>query len=492
MRQPASSGGGLCYVWANELGRDAPLIAHAGPHGEESPMTATTTMSEADVTKNLAAWTAGYTSKAVTPMADTWARHALLDWFACTIAGAKEPLSDIIATEFASTDKNGKATLIARNAKAAPHDAALVNGAISHALDYDDVNQLMHGHPSVPVAAAVLAAGEAMGANGRDVLTAFIAGYEVECRLGEMSGDGHYEHGFHATGTFGTFGAAAGVAHLMRLDAEKTAMALGIAASQASGLKINFGTMTKPLHAGKAAMNGLMSARLAAREFTARDNAIEAPQGFAATQAPGFKAKAMRPDASASMAVEENLFKYHAACYLTHSSIEAIRDLKRRHNIGADDMRAMILHVDPGHKKVCDIAVPKSGLEIKFSIRHLAGMALDGADTAALGTYSDENALNARYSDIRERVRLDPVPLTGRARHGANVTIELKDGRTIKAEHNVGIPAKDVAEQERKLVNKFHSLAEPVLGRAKTKTALEAIMRFETLPSLKPLMDAIA
>lgn len=446
----------------------------------------------AEVTRGLAAWTAQYSPKASTTSADTWARHALLDWFACTIAGAKEPLSDIIAAEFATTSKDGKATLIARGAKATPHDAALVNGAISHALDYDDVNRLMHGHPSAPVAAAVLAIGEALGSSGRDVLSAFIAGYEVECRLGDMCGDDHYEHGFHATGTIGTFGAAAGAAHLMRLNAEQTAQALGIAASQASGLKINFGTMTKPLHAGKAAMNGLIAARLAARDFSARDTAIEAAQGFAATQAKGFTAKPMRPDANAPMAVESNLFKYHAACYLTHSSIEAIRDLKRRHNIGADDIRSMILHVDKGHTKVCDIPVPTSGLEIKFSIRHLAGMALDGADTAALGTYSDENAVNPRYSAIRERIKLDTQTRHGEARHGADVTIELNDGRTLKAEHNVGIPAKDVAEQERKLINKFHALAEPVIGRAKTKTALDAIMRFETLPNLKGFMEAVA
>lgn len=452
---------------------------------------ATAAIPAADVTNGLATWAASYTPAANTVSAETWARHALLDWFACTIAGAKEPLADIIATEFAS-GKEGKATLIARGAKATPHDAALVNGAISHALDYDDVNRLMHGHPSVPVAAAVLAIGEALGSSGRDILTAFIAGYEVECRLGDMCGDEHYEHGFHATGTIGTFGAAAGAAHLLRLDAHRTAQALGIAASQASGLKINFGTMTKPLHAGKAAMNGLIAARLAARDFTARDTAIEAPQGFAATQAPGFTPKAMRPDPKAPMAVESNLFKYHAACYLTHSSIEAIRDLKRRHNIGADDIRSMILHVDKGHTKVCDIPVPKSGLEIKFSIRHLAGMALDGVDTAALGTYSDENAVNPRYSAIRERIKLDTQARNGEARHGADVTIELNDGRTLKAEHNVGIPARDVAEQERKLVNKFHALAEPVIGRARTKTALEAIMRFDTLPNLKGLMEAVA
>jgi 2-methylcitrate dehydratase PrpD len=443
------------------------------------------------VTKGLATWTAAYSAAAATERSTTWARHCLLDWFACTIAGAREPLADIIAEEFTS-GASGKATLIARGAKATAHDAALVNGTLSHALDYDDVNQLMHGHPTVPVASAVLALGEALGRSGQDVLTAFVAGYEVQCRIGEMAGDDHYEKGFHATGTFGTFGAAAGCAKLLGLDADKTAMALGIAASQASGLKINFGTMTKPLHVGKAAMNGLMAARLAARNFDARPDAIEAPQGFVATQVPGFKPKQMRPDPAAPMAVEQNLFKYHAACYLTHSSIEAIRDLKRRHNISADDMQRMTLHVDAGHLKVCNIPEPKSGLEIKFAIRHLTGMALDGADTAALGTYSEANALDPRYAALRERIALDTSPDKSRARHGASVSIELKDGRTIRADHNVGVPAADVALQGEKLEAKFHALAEPVIGRARTRQALDLINRFETLPRLKGLMEAVA
>ena len=447
------------------------------------------TRAASSVTTGLAGWSSSFTSAAVTDSARTWAKHALMDWLACTIAGAREPLADILAEELLPGSA-GPATVIARGRKAAVNDAALVNGAISHALDYDDVNRLMHGHPTVPVASAVLALGEARGASGADVLTAFIAGYEVECRLGDMCGDAHYENGFHATGTLGTFGAAAGAASLLGLDAERTAMALGIAASEAAGLKINFGTMTKPLHVGKAAANGLLAARLAARGFTARPDAIEAPQGFAATQAPGFTPAPMRPDLSAPFAVEENLFKYHAACYLTHSSIEAIRDLKRRYNLAADQATSITLHVDKGHLKVCDIAVPRSGLEIKFSIRHLAGMALDGADTAALGTYSDENALAPRFAALRERVRLDTKSLDGRARHGAAVTIETADGRTLYAEHNVGIPASDVSGQGEKLEAKFRALAEPVIGRLRTRTALDLLNRFEELASLKPLMEA--
>ncbi len=441
-------------------------------------------------TRDLARWSSALAASQVSDSATTWARHALLDWFGVTIAGSREELAPLLLEEFGGTD--GPVTLVALNARAKAHDAALINGTLSHALDYDDVNADMGGHPTAPVAAAALALGEALGKSGRDVLLAFIAGYEVECQIGAMAGQSHYQKGFHATGTFGTFGATAAAARLMGLDAQQTAIALGIAASEAAGLKYNFGTMTKPLHVGKAAMNGVIAARLAARGFTARDDAIEGPQGFAYTQVPEFTPRAIRPDAAAPFEVEANLFKYHAACYLTHSTIEAIRDLKRRHNIGLGDVEKITLKVDPGHLKVCDIPEPKTGLEIKFSIRHLAAMALGGEDTAALGTYSDEMANRSVYREGSRRVTLDTIPLPQEHRHGAAVAIVLKDGRELLAETNVGIPASDVAAQGEKLRAKFHSLAEPVIGRARTGEALRLIERFETLDSLKPLMTAVA
>jgi len=446
--------------------------------------------SELAPTRDLARWSSALAGSQVSDSATTWAKHALLDWFGVTIAGSREDLAPLLLEEFGG--KDGPVTLVALGARAKAHDAALINGTLSHALDYDDVNADMGGHPTAPVAAAALALGESLGKSGRDVLLAFIAGYEVECQIGAMAGQSHYEKGFHATGTFGTFGATAASARLMGLDARQTAVALGIAASEAAGLKYNFGTMTKPLHVGKAAMNGVIAARLAARGFTARDDAIEGPQGFAYTQVPEFVPRAIRPDAAAPFEVEANLFKYHAACYLTHSTIEAIRDLKRRHNIGLGDVEKITLKVDPGHLKVCDIPEPKTGLEIKFSIRHLAAMALGGEDTAALGTYSDEMANRADYRAGSRRVTLDTVPLPQEHRHGAAVALVLKDGRELLAETNVGVPASDVAAQGEKLRAKFHSLAEPVIGRARTGEALRLIERFESLDSLKPLMTAVA
>ncbi|HUS95151.1 MAG TPA: MmgE/PrpD family protein, partial [Hyphomicrobiaceae bacterium] len=243
------------------------------------------------LTREMAEWLAGLKAGDISPSAYEWARHAMLDWFGVTIAGAREPLVDMLVEEYAG-DGSRPHVVVVRGTTASLANAALINGATSHALDYDDVNRRLGGHPTAPVAPVALAMGELLGASGRDVLAGLIAGTEIECLIGDMGAHGHYEVGFHATATLGTFGAAAAAAHMMKLDASAVRHAIGIAASQAAGLKSNFGTMTKPLHAGKAAMNGLMAARLAARGFTANDSIIECPMGIADVMMPDFSSGA--------------------------------------------------------------------------------------------------------------------------------------------------------------------------------------------------------
>lgn len=214
------------------------------------------------VTRLLAEWISETDDAAISANALEWARHVMLDWLAVGIAGAGEPLVRMLAQEYGGS-ADLPCALLASGARARPHDAALIDGAAGHALDFDDVASRMFGHPSVPVVPAAQALAQVGRACGRDLLRALVVGHEVESRLGEMVGPSHYLHGFHATGTVGTFGAAAACANLRRLTADETAHALGLAATQAAGLKCMFGTMAKPLHASKAAMNGLMAAQLA-------------------------------------------------------------------------------------------------------------------------------------------------------------------------------------------------------------------------------------
>src|SRR5579883_875101 len=281
-------------------------------------------------------------------------RQCLLDWLAVTIAGAQEELTRILVAEAEEQGGRPVASLIGRALRTSTQQAALVNGAASHALDYDDVNMTMGGHPTAPVMPAVLALAESRGASGADLITAFVAGYETACRVGALVAPGHYARGFHATATAGSFGAAAGCARLLGLDAATTAVALGIAGTQAAGLKSMFGTMCKPLHAGKAAQNGLLAARLAARGFSSRPDVLECVQGFAATHGPDYHPEAALGAAPGGWYLRGNLFKYHAACYLTHAPIECARAVARRPGFAADQVREIVLRVDRGADKVCN------------------------------------------------------------------------------------------------------------------------------------------
>jgi 2-methylcitrate dehydratase PrpD len=438
------------------------------------------------LTRELAGWAASYSG--ATGAARLWARHALLDWTAVTIAGSREPLARMLTDEFGAA--SGPCTIIATGRQAASHDAALINGATGHALDFDDVNFLMHGHPTVPVAPVVLALGEILGKTGRQVIDAFIVGYEVECQIGAMAGLGHYDKGFHATGTMGTFGAVAAASRLLGLDIDQTANALGMAAAQAAGLKSMFGTMTKPFHVGKAAMNGLIAARLAARGFTANTAGIEAPQGFADTQTPGFVIGPVRPDPSTPFAVESNLFKYHAACYMTHSAIEAIASLRNTHNIGLDDLATMTVYGREAVLQVCNIIAPQTGLEVKFSIRHLAALALHGADTADLNLYTDTTATDPLLSAARERIAFEPRELASRS--AASIVMQTRDGRTLIAEADVGIPATDTDAQWTKLTAKARSIATPVIGTERVEKLIAAVAEMDEATEITSLMQLLA
>ena len=209
-------------------------------------------------------------------------------------------------------------------------EAALVNGTSAHALDFDDVNMSMRGHPSVPLLPAVLALGEKIGSSGRELIDAFVLGFEVECKLGRVIGAAHYALGWHATSTLGTLGAAAACARLLRLDMERTQIALGIAASLASGVRQNFGTMTKPLHAGWAARNGVIAATLADRGFTADSAAIEGESGLlhAASGGARLNSRALASLGDPWEIVSPGIgVKLYPCCYATHRAIDAALEI---------------------------------------------------------------------------------------------------------------------------------------------------------------------
>jgi 2-methylcitrate dehydratase PrpD len=405
--------------------------------------------------------------------------QCLLDFVAVSVAGAGETLTGLLRNEALEEGGTPIASLIGHPARVSPQQAALINGAASHALDYDDVNFAMNGHPTVTILPALVALAEARGASGRELLAAFVAGYETACRIGALVLPGHYAQGFHATATLGSFGAAAACAHLIGLNAETTAIALGIAGTQAAGLKSMFGTMCKPLHAGLAARNGLMAAKLAARGFSSRADVLECPQGFAATHGPDFHPQAALSDAAIGSHLRNNLFKYHAACYLTHAPIECARALRDEHAITPDAVRTAELRVESGASAVCHILAPKTGLEAKFSLRLNTAFALAGIDTARLDTYSERLTNDPAVVRLRDKVVVDFVP--GWPPTLAELRVDLLDGRTLTTRFDSGVPSSDLAAQGRRLVAKFFSLVEPVLGRPRAEQIAGAVFAFDRL-----------
>src|SRR6266446_7073679 len=333
------------------------------------------------LTRSLAAQASGVVYDALPEAVRAWVRQCVLDYYGVALAGADDELVTILLAELDEAGGAAQASVIGHKSRLPALSAALVNGAAGHALDYDDVNLAMPGHPSVAILPGLLALAEIQRSSGREVITAFVAGYETACRIGLALQPGHYNLGFHSTGTVGCLGAAAACARLLGLDAETTAMALGIAGTQAAGLKSQFGTMCKPFHAGKAAQNGLLAARLAARGFSSRADIVECVQGFALTHGPDFAPAAALATPDGGLHLLANLFKYHAACYLTHAPIECARRLREEYRLVPETITSITLRIDTSCDRVCNIATPVDGLQSKFSLRQTVAMALAAVDT---------------------------------------------------------------------------------------------------------------
>ncbi len=413
------------------------------------------------------------------------ARHCLLDFLGCALAGAGEPLVDVLVAEVVSGEGASQAGLVGRPERATLQTAALVNGAAGHALDFDDTHTAM-GHPSVPVIPALLALaeralaeralGESRNVEGDAFLAALVAGVEMECRLGLLFGPGHYAAGFHSTGTFGTFGAAAACAHLLGLDEEAWLHAMGLAGTQAAGLKSGFGTMAKPLHAGRAASAGLLSATLARGGFTAQTAILEVEQGFAATHVcnePTAAALAAQPE---HLLIRDTLFKYHAACYLTHAAIEAARLLREQHGVDPEKISRVEVQVNPALLGVCNIQEPVTGLEGKFSLRATTALSFLARDTGDPALYSDATMADPAVVALRDRVEVAATEGLGGTQ--SRLVVESESGRREELV-DTGIPAKDLADQGRRLREKFGLLAAPRLGAERADALAAAVASIE-------------
>lgn len=440
------------------------------------------------ITETLAQFAAELTFDQIPQQARTVARHCLMDMVGVALAGKAEPLSEILLAQIEDEGGAQHASLIGIGERTSSVQAALYNGSAAHALDFDDVHGAFTGHPTVAVMPAVLALAERHGKDGKAVITAFVAGVEVLARIGGMMSKGHYARGWHATGTIGTIGAAAACANLLGLDSEATNRAMGIAATQAAGLKSNFGTMTKPLHAGKAASNGLLAASLAARGFTARENTLDITQGFGDTMAEGeLDIDRALERIGELFHTQDTLFKYHAACYGVHAPTEAALRLRLQDGFDPAKIEKIEISVPQNCIGMCDIAEPTSGLEAKFSLTHNVALGLLNKADGSLSLYQDESFEMDDVAALRAKSHV-----TGHPEYDSfysEVVVHQKDGQIIKQEFDISLPMGDLSAQEAKLAKKFKALATPVVGEERAELMITAIAGLQNQKAISDVLE---
>jgi 2-methylcitrate dehydratase PrpD len=447
------------------------------------------------VTRQLAEFVARQPLRIASSAAVREVRRALLDLLGVTVRGAAEPAGRIALSYAKSQSSDGKAGVIGGGVRLSPSLASLVNGTSGHALDFDDIG-LGAGHVSVAIMPAVLAVAESIDASGGAFVDAMVLGYEVAHRLTTMYADtrlGPYAVGYHKPSIYSVFGGTAAVARLLELDADATQHALGIAASEAGGLRVNFGTMTKPLHAGLANRAAVEAALLAQSGFTASPEALEGRFGWheVVCRGEGDLATVVR-DLGAPFAIEEGLiYKAYPCCGANHYAIDGVIRLMSSHDLSGEDVEQIDVTIES--RSLNDVLIypwPRTPLEGKFSLAYnVAAAMVDG--TVTVDTFTDE-ALG-RLSAARDRVHVHASP--DLPQNAAFVELRTTDGRTLSRRQDVLRGSLDDPMSWDELVAKFVANAS---GLVKDTGIMEVVEQIESLGEgtsfrqlTSPLVDAV-
>lgn len=409
------------------------------------------------------------------------AKRSLIDWLGVSLMGSKDPGVGMLLAVASEMGGHGGATVIGRDEKVSTMFATLINGYSAHVEDYDDTynpgTTTVHG--SAPVWPVVAALAEQSVTTGADALAAFVAGFETEIRVARAAGPTHYNRGWHVTGTVGHLGAAAAAARMLRLSSAATVSALGTAGTQAAGLKQVYGSMGKPLHPGKAAMDGLLSALLARQGFTSTPSILEGPQGFLNVLSADPNPGEITEGLGTSWMLPDNGYKFYACGSLIHPAIECVLALRSQHGLSAVDVVAIQAKVHDYVSWVTAKREPQSGLDGKFSIFHGAAVALvDGK--AGLEQFTDARVAAPEVVAVRGRVSI--VTDADMDKDEAAVTMTLSDGRrlTHTVAHNKGTPGNPLSDDE--ISEKFLDLVAPALGRTSALRLLETCWSLEDIP----------
>ncbi|MDT7943733.1 MAG: MmgE/PrpD family protein [Dehalococcoidia bacterium] len=423
------------------------------------------------------------------PEAVLQAKRAILDTLGVALAGCREEGPAILARLAQEHPAPGKASVLGWPLSLAPQEAAFINGTSAHALDYDDVSISMRGHPSAPVLPAALALAQEIGVSGRALILAFVLGIEVEAKVGTVMGGRHYALGWHPTSTLGTLGAAAACATLLGLDVTRTQMALGIAASMACGVRANFGTMTKPLHVGLAARNGLQAALLALQGFTAAEGALDAPDGFLNAFLGGrVEAEPQLPPLGQPYDIVQPGLgqKRYPCCYATHRAIDAALGLA--HQVEASDIAQVKVRVNRGTLMPLRRERPHTGLEGKFSMEYCVAAALLDRHVG-MATFTDEAVTRPQVAHLMDRIEVEEEASSGGdlLLMWADVTILTRGGGHLSARVEIpkGDPRRPLTWQE--LADKFRDCACFHLPPGKVEEALTLISHLEEVEDVSAL-----
>jgi 2-methylcitrate dehydratase PrpD len=416
-----------------------------------------------EVTRTLARFVIGHDAGQIPESVCHEAARSFLNWLGCAVGGSRHETVERAMKALAPFSGRPEAIVLGRGDRLDIMHAALMNGITSHTFDFDDTHLKTVIHPSGPVAAAILALAERTPVSGADFLHAFILGVEVECRIGNSVYPEHYDVGWHITGTAGVFGAAAAAGKLLGLNEQQMTWALGLAATQSSGLREMFGTMCKPFHPGNAARNGLLAALLAQQNFTSSDQGIEAKRGYAHVLSTKFRPDAITKGLGETWEIAFNTYKPFACGIVIHPIIDACIQLRREHGLEAEDIESVEAKVHPLVLELTGKKTPQTGLEGKFSVYHSAAAALIyGA--AGEAEYGDDVVRDARVTALRDRVNA----VVDKAMHEdqTRVTISLTNGNAVEkfVEHAIGSLTRPMSDAD--LEAKFRGLAHGILDDA--------------------------
>jgi 2-methylcitrate dehydratase PrpD len=415
------------------------------------------------------------------------AKRALLNWLGCAIGTARHETIDRALGAIAPFAGPPQAALLGRSERLDVPAAALLNAMSSHVLDFDDTHERAV-HPSAPVYPALLAFGEWRGTRGSDIVHAFVLGVEVECRVALSVFPEHYDAGWHITGTAGVFGAAAAIGKLLGLTERQMTWALGIAATQSSGLREMFGSMCKSFHPGQAARNGLMAALLAQRDFTSSEHGIEAPRGFGHVLSTRFDASVITREWGAHFELARNMYKPYPCGLVIHAVIDGCLELRQMHAIHYTAIERVELGIHPMVLELTGKRTPSTGLEGKFSVYHAAAVALvRGA--AGEAQFSDEAVCDSAVVALRGRVTADVDP-NAKTYLEARVRIVLRDGTLLDRHvpHALGTLARPMSDSD--LEAKFRDLVAPVLPDGRTEDLIRLCWNVEDLPDIGAIARA--